>query len=225
MADFSKSQIDRLGERLKNAPIFEQDLRLLDEYRRSFSGAYETVVDALRVDLDLNVTGRPAKSTTSIVAKLLRESIRLTQIQDIAGCRTVVSNVAEQDSVTANLMTVFPNATLVDRRARPSHGYRAIHVIPRISGKAVEIQVRTELQHQWAELSERLSDYLGTDLKYGSGPAETQAALIGFSQAVRDVEELEVKPGLRASTELEPVREALRDLFARLNVGFERRTE
>lgn len=33
----------------------------------------------------------------------------------------------------------------------------------------VEIQVRTELQHLWAEISEKLADTYGAALKYGGG--------------------------------------------------------
>ena len=37
----SKTQIDRLGDRLRTGDISEADLRLLDSYRRSFTDAYE----------------------------------------------------------------------------------------------------------------------------------------------------------------------------------------
>lgn len=35
-SEISKTQIDKLGERLKKGEITDADLRLLDEYRRSF---------------------------------------------------------------------------------------------------------------------------------------------------------------------------------------------
>ena len=40
-----------------------------------------------------------------------------------------------------------------------------------LDGRDVEIQIRTTLQHLWAELSERSSDVLDPDIKYGGGPA------------------------------------------------------
>jgi len=92
--EISKTQIDRLGERLKKGNITEEALRLLDEYRRSFTKAYETVVGIIRNEVTLEPTGRPAKSTSSISDKLRREHIRLTQIQDIAGCRLVVTDIS-----------------------------------------------------------------------------------------------------------------------------------
>src|SRR2546422_4790511 len=77
--ELSKTQVDRLGDRLRKGGISETDLRLLDSYRRSFAEAYECVVRRIRDQLKLEPTGRPAKSTTSIVDKLQRESVRLSQ--------------------------------------------------------------------------------------------------------------------------------------------------
>src|SRR5256885_16022226 len=158
--EMSKTQIDRLGDRLRKGNISEADLRLLDQYRRSFTDAYEVVVGAIRKELALEPTGRPAKSTTSISEKLRRETIRLTQIQDIAGCRIVTPDMLDQVLVVNELEYQFKGAIIVDRRENPSHGYRAVHVIVQHHGKLVEIQVRTALQHLWAELSEKLSDLI-----------------------------------------------------------------
>ena len=167
--DTSKTQIDRLGDRLRRGEISETDLRLLDEYRRSFGGAYEFVVGAVRTELGLDPTGRPAKSTISISEKLVRESIRLTQVQDIAGCRLVIPSILDQNRICESLTSLFNNTTIVDRREKPSHGYRAVHAIVKVEDKAVEIQVRTSLQHVWAELSEKLADVVDPAIKYGGG--------------------------------------------------------
>ncbi|MGH2397968.1 MAG: hypothetical protein ACRD1T_10185 [Acidimicrobiia bacterium] len=190
-ANLSNTQIDRLGDRLREASLTESDLRLLDDYRRSFGEAYETVVRTIRKGLQLEPSGRPAKSTGALIEKLRRESIRLSQVQDITGCRVVVADVAEQERVVASLRGVFPGASVIDRRADPSHGYRAVHVIVRISGKLVEIQVRTSLQHLWAELSEKLSDLFDPNIKYGGGDDEPRRVLADTSENVAGVEKLE----------------------------------
>ena len=187
----SKAQSDRLGLRLKEGSIAEADLRMLDDYRRSFVGAYEQVVRTTREQLGVEVTGRPAKSTTSIVEKLRRESIRLTQIQDIAGCRLVVGDVAAQDHAVESFKGLFKNLTIVDRRERPSYGYRAVHVIVDIAGKPIEIQVRTSIQHKWAELSEKVSDILDSSIKYGGGDETTRSWLARTSDLIAGVESTE----------------------------------
>ncbi|HEX3143351.1 MAG TPA: hypothetical protein VHQ64_05225, partial [Pyrinomonadaceae bacterium] len=40
----SNTQIDRLGDRLRTGDFSDEDLRALDEYRLSFSDAYEFVI-------------------------------------------------------------------------------------------------------------------------------------------------------------------------------------
>jgi len=177
----SKSQIDRLGARLKRGDYTEADLRALDEYRQSFRSAYEHVVHTIREQIKLEPTGRPAKSTTSIVEKLQRETIRLSQIQDIAGCRILVNDLAGQDRIVRRLRKLFADVSTIDRRRRPSHGYRAVHVVINEHGKPIEVQVRSKLQHLWAEVSERLSDVIDPGLKYGGGPADWQRSLLSVS--------------------------------------------
>ncbi|HEV2707150.1 MAG TPA: hypothetical protein VGV59_14610, partial [Pyrinomonadaceae bacterium] len=156
------------------------------------SEAYEIVVGTIRKELALEATGRPAKSTTSICDKLRRESIRLTQIQDIAGCRLIVADIAHQDAVVQSLVGLFEDHTVIDRRERPSHGYSAVHVIVHCRGKMIEIQVRTALQHLWAELSEKLSDIEGSAIKYGGGDAGVRAFLKLAYHLVATVESAEI---------------------------------
>lgn len=191
MTKLSKTQIDRLGDRLRSGSISPPDLKLLDEYRLSFGEAYETVVEAIRDRLQLESTGRPAKSTTSIMEKLRRESIRLSQVQDIAGCRIVVTNVMEQDRIVSSLQSLFPGASVIDRRINPSFGYRAVHVVPRFAGKLIEVQVRSSLQHLWSELSEKCADVYNPALKYGQGEKEILERLGVTSKTILAIEKAE----------------------------------
>ena len=186
----SKTQVDRLGDRLRKGSVAEEDLQQLDAYRRSFAGAYDEILAVVRDTTQLQPTGRPAKSTTSIIEKLRRETIRLSQMQDIAGCRVVVPNMQVQDQVVERLKSALPKAVVVDRRKQPSFGYRAVHIIATARNKMVEIQVRTELQHVWAQMSEQLSDLVGPALKYGGGDADAQQILARNSGAIASLEEV-----------------------------------
>jgi putative GTP pyrophosphokinase len=189
--ELSKTQIDQLGDRLRIGSPSETDLISLDEFRRSFGPAYETVVRTIREELHREPTGRPAKSTSSLLDKLNRESIRLTQVQDIAGCRIVVPDVLEQDHLVEVLQSVFPGSAVKDRREKSSYGYRAVHVIVEISGNLVEIQVRTEMQHAWADLSEKWSDVIDPSIKYGGGPPAVRNRLHSMSDYIANIEQLE----------------------------------
>lgn len=186
-------------------------MRQLDAYRRSFAEAYEEVLAAVRRATRSEPTGRPAKSTSSIVEKLCRETIRLSQMQDIAGCRLVVKDVRAQNEVVEQLREALPEALVVDRRAKPSHGYRAVHAIATAHGKPIEIQVRTELQHLWAQLSEKLSDVIDPAIKYGGGGPETRRRLDVFSRLIGTVEAAELSPsGLEGDPILSPLKWELR---------------
>ena len=186
----SRAQIDKLGERLRAGRVTEADLRALDDDRLTFSNAYTFVVTRL-VGFGLRPTGRPAKSTQAIVEKLRRESIRLSQVQDVAGCRVVVSGLQEQDACVPAIVSAVPAGSIIDRRSMPSHGYRAVHVVSTLEGRAVEVQVRTKWQHFWAEGSEKLADTLGSGIKYGVGPADVLQVLQRWSEAIAEWEPLE----------------------------------
>ncbi len=64
----------------------------------------------------------------------------------------------------------WPGAKLVDRLHEPSWGYRALHVIVQEEGCWVEVQVRTYWQDVWAQISERLADAWGRQIRYGAPP-------------------------------------------------------
>ncbi len=225
----SKFQIDRLGDRLKGDQATNEDLRLLDEFRRSFSSAYETVI-AIITGQGLQPTGRPAKSTSSISEKLKRESIRLTQIQDIAGCRVVVSDSVEQEKVVSDLVRAFPKGKVIDRRTSPSYGYRAVHIVVDVNGRRIEIQVRTGLQHLWAELSEKASDIIDPAIKYGGGGGgaiEVRTTLSRYSRLIARVEKLQRMKTDNVSSaasikELQMLEQELSDTLQDLIVKIER---
>ena len=192
----TKAQIDRLGNRLRVEASVESDLRLLDEYRRSFGPSFQEVLWLVREHSKgrLQPSGRYPKTPGSIVAKLIREpSIRLTQVQDIAGCRIVVPSFEDQMVAQMRLEALFADTShrVIDRRERPSHGYRAVHLVVEVRSLPVEIQIRTNLQHLWAELCEKLADEFGADIKYGGGLPEIRDFLSTFSRAVAEFEQSE----------------------------------
>ena len=86
---------------------------------------------------------------------------------------------------------VLPSAWR-NRRDKPSHGYRAVHAVVKIAGKLVEIQVRTELQHLWAEQSEKFSDVVDPHIKYGGGNPNIQRLLGTTSEVIAEEELFEL---------------------------------
>jgi len=103
----------------------------------------------------------------------------------------VVTGIIAQDQTIAKLRETFPGAKIVDRREHPTHGYRAVHVIVETEEVQVEIQVRSSLQHLWAELSERLSDVVDSSIKYGGGEQQVREHLTLTSGQIAKIEEFE----------------------------------
>ena len=163
--------------------VTPDDRVLINEYRESF---LETL---LAVNFDLGrlrigeSDGGRLKRPESIVAKLERDSrIRLSRMQDIAGCRLVANGKAEQDAIYARLQTDFDIYRAYDTRETPHSGYRAVHVVVRRGDKFVEVQVRTESQREWARLSEEATA-LDPAVKYGGGSPLIRQALDELSAA------------------------------------------
>lgn len=198
LREMSKTQIDRLGDRLRKGNVSDDDLRMLDEYRDSFDPAYEMTIKLLRDELGLEPTGR-RKSRPSILDKLRRERTRLSQMQDIAGCRVVVATIIDQNALVEKLAEAFSDAArfgspiMIDRRSAPSHGYRAVHVIVASLEKRVEMQIRTEMQQRWAEASEKAADALeDISIKYGGGDIQVHGLLMDVSSLIFEMEECEL---------------------------------
>lgn len=191
----SNSQIDKLGSQLRKGEMSVEILEKLEVFRSMHSSAYRYVENVLVETMGLQVTGRPFKSTVAIVEKLRRETIRLNQIQDISGCRVLVDNLAEQDHLIDNMSIFFAplDVQIDDKRAVPTNGYRAIHVVIKKEGRPVEIQVRTRIQHAWAELSEKLADSMGHSIKYGQGDKGAISFLSSICDISKELEEVRHK--------------------------------
>lgn len=178
----SREQINKLGKRLaSSSTVSDDDLRALEELIACHLAALELArprVNSLAADTGfgpLHITHRP-KTTQTIIEKLRRENtMALARVQDLAGIRIVGPlRLDEQDLLAAEIAHRFPpdprEASIKDRRVNPSHGYRAIHVIVTLEGVTIEVQLRTLLQHVWADLMERLADRLGRQIRYGESP-------------------------------------------------------
>jgi putative GTP pyrophosphokinase len=189
-AGLSKGAVDRLGEAMRRGVMTEEQITAFGRYRRGFGVALLEVVELIRATTSLEVMQRQ-KTMRSTAAKLQRVSARLSQVQDIAGCRLVVPTVREQDQVIAQLLDQHGTWRVHDRRAKPSHGYRAVHIVAFVGRVPVEVQIRTELQHRWAGLSEAW-DHRYEGVKYGRGPANVLTVLDELSTHIMLVEQLDV---------------------------------
>jgi ppGpp synthetase/RelA/SpoT-type nucleotidyltranferase len=227
----SKSQLEKLGLRLRKAETpSADDLQLLEKFRAAHDPALASVDSTLRA-MGLHPTSR-LKTVGTIIDKLVREKTRLGTMHDVAGVR-IVENVTlgGQDELVEMILAEFGGA-VIDRRAIPSHGYRAVHVVVQVQECYVEIQVRTLLQNLWAQIMETLGDRAGRGVRYGQLPTNPRWAafaenllawgdLIAQHETVRA--ELERQEGHLASWSLDPEAEAVNRQYQNLKLDIEAR--
>src|SRR5579859_3321960 len=170
----TKGELNRLGNRLiESQEPSEADLGDLAPVLAYYQDVLENVKAHLR-ELGFAPTGR-VKTITTMLDKLRRtQGMGLSRMQDVAGARIRVTNIAAQDEAKATITEFFAKRGCecreVDRRTDPRFGYRAVHLIVRIEGIPVEIQIRTDLQDTWAQVVERLADRWGRGIRYGQDP-------------------------------------------------------
>ena len=140
-------------------------------------------------DAGISVTGR-AKTRGTLFDKLRRTpEIGLGYIRDIAGVRIVGDfTLSEEDLIVRHLVdSLDPHAKVIDRRAEPQAGYRAVHVVVTSHEAFVEIQVRTDLQAIWAEVYERLADTIGRGIRYGEPSEIERPAVARLIQGLQEI--------------------------------------
>ena len=145
------------------------------------------------------VTAARLKRMQSIRAKLMKRSLSLYQMQDIGGCRVILDDMEEARRVVDGLDRIegFHVRRTDDYVATPrASGYRSIHCILKCDEApyvrhAVEIQVRTQLQHAWATAVETIGLINSENLKAGDG-SETWLRL--FQLMAGEIAETETMP-------------------------------
>lgn len=186
----SRTRVDRAGRELvlaaESSEGVEDALSVVNDWRsfHAFPLNSITVVlkqKARRVYSDALVVQR-LKRSRSILAKLIREpSMRLTQMQDIGGCRAVLDSVESVYLLKESYMDIKGQYEIVHIddyiRSPKASGYRSLHIIikyqskkyPAYNNLLLEVQVRTLAQHSWATAVETVGAVLGQALKSSEG--------------------------------------------------------
>jgi ppGpp synthetase/RelA/SpoT-type nucleotidyltranferase len=193
----SKNAIKMLGKRLAtSSELSEEDLDQLEELTQCHSGIL-TVARGRLTDLSTSAEFGPvtithrAKTTQTIIEKLQRQpAMDLARMQDLAGIRLVGPlSLKRQDALAQEIAQRFPanprEPRIVDRRAEPSWGYRAVHVVVSVEEVSVEVQVRTQRQHMWANLTELLGDRLGRGIRYGESTEVNNSIIETLAQRLQ----------------------------------------
>ena len=199
--DNSKSKVDWAGDILisETSSIDEKEkaLEILDNWRASHRYPMHIFKKRLkRISERMNkeaLTVQRLKRLSSILKKLQRRyygnkpTMKLSQMQDIAGCRVVMPDVKsarelyKKGYVKGDLKHKKVNEK--DYITSPKEdGYRSIHLIYKYksdkegkkdyNGLLVEVQIRSKLQHLWATAIETVDFFTRQAIKSNEGQKE-----------------------------------------------------
>lgn len=189
----SRSKIDRAGDILASDDddLFKyfEAYSIMDNWRASHAFPLNTIQMTLRRrsrQIDKNaIIAQRLKRAPSIITKLTREnSMKLSRMQDIGGCRSIVTDVKDVYALLNRYQRSQDRheiATLKDYITDPKDsGYRGIHIIYKYksdrnnayNNQRIEIQLRTHAQHAWATSVEIAGIFTNAPLKSSIGPKD-----------------------------------------------------
>lgn len=155
------------------------------------------------------IVAQRLKRLTSIIFKLDRlDWMSLSKMQDIGGCRAVVRSADKALGLATDLAESRIRHKLIrskDYVEAPRHtGYRGIHLVysyrtdrasrKELEGLNIEIQIRSERQHQWATAVETVGAFTGDDLKSGDGDGRWLRFFALMSSVIAQQEDKPIVP-------------------------------
>lgn len=185
---FTKNQVNVAGLTIRDHEKlrfleFHHALNVLGDWRTSHAYPLQVAYMKLRerakvIDSKATVSQR-LKRVPSIIVKLQRNhAMKLSTVQDIGGCRAVVEGLSDVRKLVKTYESVVRDYVASPKK----DGYRSIHIVGAykptldkyepLSGRKIEIQIRTRLQHSWATAVETVDSILGQQLKTGGGEAD-----------------------------------------------------
>jgi Region found in RelA / SpoT proteins len=193
---YSMKEVGRAGESLMNNLYWTEDAKpeilhifsVVNSYRDSHLFPMRSVrLSILQRMRNLQLGGFTAarpKRLVSIRKKLIRHPGKLDQIQDLAGCRAILDDIAGVRSLVSDCVDRLPHKMVREYNyidEPKSDGYRCHHLVFRYNGedereafhgRRVELQIRTRLQHSWATAVEAVGLFRNEDMKGGEGDSD-----------------------------------------------------
>lgn len=152
---------------------------IVSDFRSTFQRPLDKVTIQLRRFVEDEVPGNVVvaqrlKRLPTILGKLGRQpTMDITRMQDIGGCRAVLPSQPGVDRVLGRIGGHWKVTGVFNYVESPKpSGYRAIHTVVTRDDRMIEIQLRTQIQHEWAVAVERAGSRLGQSVKDGEGPAD-----------------------------------------------------
>ena len=191
----SKKEVNKAGNILRDGDFtkkeFVNEIKTINLYRTNHLFPmyvfYNKLTNISNKYDKSALTSRRLKRLPTIINKLKRfPSMNLFQMQDIAGCRTVVKSLEIAKKIYKDEFLkkklIHKNLNCKDYIENPKEdGYRSLHLVyqyttknggEKYNGTKVEIQIRTRLQHLWATCVETVDLFTLQEMKFGKGKKE-----------------------------------------------------
>lgn len=187
---FSKRGVHRVGSALRDGEPYDEEVfnRFIDHQAGICEAVWGVVADemscliapfqqasveSVKPSSGAYTLSARVKTKTTLVEKLQRmEKYPLENIQDVAGVRIDCDLTLDEQTELAEIFRrglLTAGASRVDTRdlrTEPHSGYRAIHLHIHSPAGRAELQLRTALQAQWANLYEVAADIYGRSIRY-----------------------------------------------------------
>ena len=225
---FSIEEVNAAGKFLRRA--FEEDLsnwddKDWDDYHNSIEimnnwrGSHAYPLNTFTVNLRLithKLTAEPLiaqriKRLPSIALKLhLHKSMKLSQMQDLGGCRAILSDIPS----VKKIVEYYHNVSSIKHHRQPTDdyiaspktsGYRGVHLIYRyfsdkkpkqvFNGLKIEMQIRTRYQHAFATAVETVGMFSGQALKSSLGSNDWRRFFSLMGSVIAQRERTPIVPG------------------------------
>ena len=203
--ELSKTKIDKSGECLAKGTWNSEDQYIeseiiFDDYRKLHLEPLTEIT--LKLQGWLNEFGKDfyiaqrIKRKPQILRKLQRLHVRLSQLQDIGGIRVIFEDNTHINDFVSFIKNKIAKGRFftIEREAdyrelgRDDSGYRAFHLILSRKGIKVELQLRSRIQHNWAERIERTSVIYGYYLKELQGDSRVLEYFKSLSYIFHEIE-------------------------------------
>lgn len=184
---YSKKDVQRAGEALidiniweENPELFKKSMDILSDWRANHAHSldhYTNLLGVVSSKVDKNsIVVKRLKRAPSIIKKLRRfNKMKLRGMQDIAGCRSILSTTKHVQKVKRELNKKRRFKSRDYIKTPKLDGYRGIHLIGRLKNPKsgieypVEIQLRSKIQHSWATAVEIIDLFTNQALKSNIG--------------------------------------------------------